>query len=330
MKKTIKDLLFDSNKGKIKLNERASIFFFCLLLSTFFWFLSSLSKNYTTTLSIPLSYTSYNKKTILTNTPIDRIEVRVKGNGFDLLGEQMSLNRKMIEVDLSKLQLNKKGRQGISTQFLRPFILEHLDKSLNFESIIIDSLVFITQPRIAKQLTVIPKLDLTFKSSYNLKGNVEVLPQSVTVSGPKDRIDSLAFIKIEELVEEDLSSSKTIVYNLKENKKYRGLKIEPAEVELVIPVEKFTEKVFDLQLKLDDKGFGNTKEVVTFPNHVKVALLVPLSNYELLSERDIVASVKLKKNISEKKKLEVSLEGIPSYAKLLRVEPNKVEFIIKK
>ena len=100
MKNKIKNLIFDSNKGKIKLNERASIFFFCLVLATCFWFLSSLSKSYTTKLTIPIEYISVNKNFILLEKPLESIEIQVSGSGFELLGEQMSLNRNALQVNL--------------------------------------------------------------------------------------------------------------------------------------------------------------------------------------------------------------------------------------
>ena len=325
MKNKIKNLLFDSKKGKVKLNEKASIFFFCLALATFFWFLSSLSKSYTTDLSIPLKYVSYNKEFIITEAPPENIIVTVFGSGFDLLGEQVSLNRNVIKIDLSKAIPLGKNRYGIATQKLTNDILSSLDKDLKFERITTDSIIFFTDKRVSKRLRVVPKMNLTYESSYNLNGEVSIEPSIITVSGPKSEIDTLNFLTTELISEDDLEDSLVITQNLKELKLYKNLTFDPEEIKITIPVEKFTEKIFELEIEVNSKK----TDIITFPNKVKVVFLVPLNTYELLQSSDLKAEVNFNSKTANLRKLPIELKGIPSFAKLLRIEPKKVEFIIK-
>lgn len=325
MKNKIKNLIFDSKKGKIKLNERASIFFFCLLLATFFWFLSSLSKSYTTQLQIPLSYTSYNKSFILTEEPSQALTIQVSGNGFELLGEQMSLNRRAIEVDLSKAVRINSNKYGIPTSSLENFIYNSLDKDLKLERMMDDSILLQTDRRVERILKVIPKLELSYKSSFNLMGDVVISPEQLRVSGAKNMMDTLIYLVTEKIVQEELSDSVRIEYDFASNEALSGLTIEPSKIEILVPVGKFTEKAFDVPIKVK----GNTASVRTFPNKVKVIFLVPLPNYEQLTENEVRAEVVIGGDLSDRKTLDVNLVGTPSFAKLLRIEPEKVEFIIK-
>lgn len=325
MKNKIKNLIFDSKKGKIKLNERASIFFFCLLLSTFFWFLSSLSKSYTTNLSIPLEYISHNKSFILTEEPIRNIVIKVSGNGFELLGEQMSLNRSSIKVDLSKAIKIGTRRYGIPTSSLENEIYNSLDKDLKLERIVLDSIRFETDSRVERMLKVIPQLELSFESSFNLMGEVIMNPKQVKVSGAKKRIDTLEHLITKKIKREGISDSLTITYDFSKDRALDGLTVEPSKIELLIPVEKFTEKSFDVPVTYD----GSQVSIRTFPNKIKAVFLVPLSNYEQLTESEVEAKVEVLGDLRNKKTLQVRMFGTPSFAKLLRIEPEKVEFIIK-
>ena len=325
MKNKIKNLIFDSNKGKIKLNERASIFFFCLLLATFFWFLSSLSKQYTTNLTIPIEYTSFNKDFILVEDPVEYVEIQVSGNGFELLGEQMSLNRNSITVNLSEAMRLGKNRFGIPTSKLKNEIYEYLDKDIRFERITSDSILFKTDKRVIRKLKVIPKVDLSFESSYNLMGEISSNPNYVEVSGPQGELDSLQFISTEVITRSDVNDSLNITYSFAKDQRYQSLDIVPDEISILVPVDKFTEKSFEVPVT-----WNKDISIRTFPNKVKVVFLVPLSNYEQLTERDIEAKVNLEKGYEKKKRLKITVEGVPSFAKLLRTEPEKIEFIIKK
>ena len=324
MKNKIKNLIFDSNKGKIKLNERASIFFFCLVLATFFWFLSSLSKQYTTTLTIPIEYTSFNKNFILVEKPIEFIEIQVSGNGFELLGEQMSLNRNALDVNLQMARRLGKNRFGIATSKLQNEVYKYLDKDIRFERITSDSIIFKTDQRVVRKLKVIPDLEISFESSYNLMGKVSVQPEYVEVSGPKGYLDSLEFITTEKLIEEDVNDSLQLTYDFGSDKRFSNVNIAPEQVSVLVPVDKFTEKTFEVPIT-----WGGKLSIRTFPNKVKVIFLVPLSNYEQLTEREIIAKVDVDSDLKQKKKLKVAIKGVPHFAKLLRIEPEKVEFIIK-
>lgn len=324
MKSRIKNLLFDSNQGKIKLNERASIFFFCIAISTFFWFLSSLAEQYTTDLNVPLNYTNYNKGFILVETPPEAISVIVTGSGFDLLGEQMSLNRKPISIDLSKITSNEYGNFGISTNSLRNQVLNSIDKDLKFERIANDSLLFKTDIRVSKQLKIKTNLDVSYESSYNLNGDVSIEPRQILVSGPKEQMDSLEFITTDISIDRDLDDTLVVYKKLSESGQYQSITFDPDSIKVIIPVEKFTEKIFELEVTVKAKR----DKVITFPNTVKAIFLVPLNNYELLEAEDLKAEVYYDLGSEELKKLPVRIKNIPSFAKLLRTEPEKVEFII--
>ena len=324
MKNKIKNLIFDSNKGKIKLNERASIFFFCLVLATFFWFLSSLSKQYTTILTIPLEYTSFNKDFILIEEPIDFIKIQVSGNGFELLGEQMSLNRNSLKVNLGDAMKLGKNRFGIPTSKLQNEVYQYLDKDIRFERMTSDSILFKTDKRAMRTFKVIPDVELSFESSYNLMGEITVSPSMVEVSGPKSELDSIQFITTEKLKYGEVNDSLTLTYSFADDKRFQSLDIVPEKVSILVPVDKFTEKSFEVLIE-----WNKNISIRTFPNKVKVVFLVPLFNYEQLTEQEIKAEVNLTEGFQKKKKLKVNIKGVPDFAKLLRVEPEKIEFIIK-
>tara|TARA_B110000503_G_C7162674_1_gene420403 strand:+ start:790 stop:1767 length:978 start_codon:yes stop_codon:yes gene_type:complete len=324
VKNKIKNLIFDSNKGKIKLNERASIFFFCLVLATFFWFLSSLSKQYTTILTIPLEYTSFNKDFILIEEPIDFIKIQVSGNGFELLGEQMSLNRNSLKVNLGDAMKLGKNRFGIPTSKLQNEVYQYLDKDIRFERMTSDSILFKTDKRAMRTFKVIPDVELSFESSYNLMGEITVSPSMVEVSGPKSELDSIQFITTEKLKYGEVNDSLTLTYSFADDKRFQSLDIVPEKVSILVPVDKFTEKSFEVLIE-----WNKNISIRTFPNKVKVVFLVPLFNYEQLTEQEIKAEVNLTEGFQKKKKLKVNIKGVPDFAKLLRVEPEKIEFIIK-
>ena len=327
MRKKLQQQLLELYKGKIKPNKKASIFLLCLLLSTFFWFLSSLSKEYTTVLSVPLSYSDYSEDFLLSRPPRESIQIEVSSSGFELLGEQMSLDRSAVLVDLNLARRTGKNRYGLATSNLRSAVLETLDKDIRLLRIVSDSIYFETQERISKKVKVVPTVNASYKLGYAQNGALKVEPAYVSISGPKSYLDTLQELSTPVITLQNVDDS------LYENVQLllpsiEGVHIEPSEVRVLVPVEKFTEKV--LKQAVIVRFLEDTYNLITFPNQVEAIFSVPLNKYENLNENMIEAIVEFDKNSLGRKKLRVKVEGIPSYAKLIRIEPDAVEFIVKK
>ncbi len=328
MKNKLQEIFIESDQGKFRLNQKVSIFLSCLLLSTFFWFLSVLSKNYDTTLTIPLEYTAFSSEFILTEEPTPYVELEVFGSGFELLGEQVSLNRNTVKVDISKARQLRKGVYGMSTSNLRNEILNTLDKDLSLRKIITDSLRFTAQKRANKKVELRANTRLIFTPGYSIRGELTIKPDHIVISGPQEEIDAIEYVETEIVSLDNVSDSSLVEVEIKLPKTAQDVILSEKKALLSIPVEKFTEKplLIPIRTKIEVEGV----KVKTYPDQLKAIVLVPLSKYEALQEDLLRASVVFNEESRDNKKLTVELEGVPPYAKLIRMEPNSVEFIVKK
>ncbi len=141
-------------------------------------------------------------------------------------------------------------------------------------------------------------------------------------------IDSLEFIETELLDQVNLTDTNQFSIGFKRSHLSKKTIIDPSKVLISVPVEKFTEKVFELSI--NTKTYDENISIRTFPTKVKAVFLVPLSEYENFIESVLLAKVDLKKSDLEMKKLPISINGYPKYVELLRLEPSNVEFIVKK
>lgn len=327
MYKSFRSFFLEENQGKIKLSQRVVIFFFCLLISSFFWLLSALSKDYNDRLYIPLEYEGPSGSFVLTQDPPDKIMVEVRAPGFDLIGEQWSLNRNPLKIDLNRAkEAYTNNLYYIPTVELRTRLIRALGANLNLRYISPDTLYFKTEIRFRKKVPVAFQYQIDFASGYNLRAEPQLDPDSVWVSGPASFVDTIRKVRAQDLVKEQLKDSLTIEQELIpfENS---GVNIDPKRVKILLPVEKFTEKELTLELKQLNRL--NDKELRTFPDEVKVSFLVPLSKYEYLDTSVVKAEVELTEADLEKRKLDIELKGLPPFAKLLKMETEEVEFIVR-
>lgn len=320
------EILFSKLKNRqIRPNEKAVIIFICIFLSTFFWFLASLSKNYSTVLSIPLDYDKVSDGYQRTNEPISRLQVHVKGSGFELLGEQLGLNKNSIQLDFNAALNTSRNRLTISTKSLFTKVRDAIDDELLIDHISPDSIVIEVQPLVNKLLKVIPDIEIKLDEGYQVVGNIISEPSELNVSGPKSLLDTIDGIKTEILSVPKLND--TLIQRVELDKALTPyLNIDIQDVQLTIPVEKFTEKKVNLGVEV----ISDSLDILTFPDQVEVILLLPLSHYEILNASSLKAEVLFEKDGLDQSKLPVRLSSLPDYAKLVRINPPKVEYIIKK
>ena len=108
-----------------------------------------------------------------------------------------------------------------------------------------------------------------------------------------------------------------------------NLSIYPKNIQVTVPVDEFTEKVLQVPVKVINNS--SYEDVKIFPQKVKVTFITALSRYPQVDEDFFEATADL--DLWRKhayKMLPVVLSKIPEYCKVVKIEPQNVDFIIKK
>lgn len=264
---------------------------------------------------------------VLTQEPPSQVMVEVRGTGFELLGEQWSLNGKPLKLDLNRAkESNLNNTYYIPTLELRTRLIRTLGDNLNLRYISPDTLYFKTEIRFRKKIPVVADIQLDYESGYNQRSAPQLKPDSVWISGPSSFIDTIQFISSEKLIFSQLKDTLNQELRL-QRFQVEGVRVEPRSVQLSVAVEKFTEK--ELKIKLKQINRFDKRELKTFPNEITASFLVPLSKYEYLDTSVVKGIVEYTVADVDKKKLDIQLIGTPPFAKLLKLETDKVEYIIR-
>jgi len=107
------------------------------------------------------------------------------------------------------------------------------------------------------------------------------------------------------------------------------LNVYPKYVQVTVPVDEFTEKVLQIPVTLiNNKDYSSIK---IFPQKVKVTFTTALNRYAEIDENFFEATADLELWRSRGYKvLPVVLTKIPSFCKIISIEPPNIDFIIKK
>ncbi len=312
-----------------RINKRLYVVLLCFFISAIFWLLIALSHDYPTTLIFPVQYVNLPGKKVVMNDLPAKIAVQLKASGFKIMLFGFKDEQDPVQVDVSSSLRTSLIHTDVLSLPTQSFLLDFsrkLGKEITITGFQPDSIVFNFSDLITKKVPVIPAYSATFEKQYDSTGVASVNPREIDVSGPPSIISELQSVSTESIKLENLKGTVKQKVKLIKNKL---LSYNVNEVELTLQVEKFTEGSVEIEIHPVNKTTGYSLK--TFPDKVKVRYLVSLSAYNNVDpsmfDAVVDASEMEKKNQT---KLKVQLMTSPSYVRITMIEPEKVDYILRK
>ena len=304
--------------------RRISVFFTCLLLAIVAWVMVTLSRTYNFTVRRTLAFKNAPQRRAFHSLQPDTISLVVKGSGWQMLFAKMDNGNKPIHVDLNTL--DRENYVVLNTQIRKINLSKEVgNEILAFDP---DTLYFDFSNRSVKRVPVKLVSGLVYEQQYARSGNVIIKPSYVTVTGPSAIISNINFWRTDSLKAKDLDETINTRVAL-EGVKEGNISIYPRSVQVIVPVNEYTEKTIDVPVKLvNNNEYFNVK---VFPQKVKVTFTTSLDRYNEATEEYFEAQADL--NMWKKysyKMLPVKITKMPDYCKIVKIEPQYVDFIIKK
>ena len=176
-----------------------------------------------------------------------------------------------------------------------------------------------------KKVPVKLKLDFSTTDLHMQSGKISITPKSIEVSGTKKELKNIKYVETEYSKFENLEDTLKAKLQLK---KIDNINFSEDFVSIVLPIEKFTENEVTVPVKIFNCPDSVT--MLTFPNEVKIAYKVALSKYNFVNKNDFTVVANYKQVVEKKEKIHVEVKDYPKFIKSLKVNPEYLEYIIKK
>lgn len=296
----------------------------CLLAAVGTWLFIALDNKYPYSVKTELIYKDEPQKKAFKPLQPDAVELQVEGTGWQLLFSRLHLQPQAITVSLAKL--NTRSYILFSEQLAD--INKQLGSAQKVISVKPDTLYFDFSKRTSKKVPLKLQSKLTFMKQYDVSSPIRLTPAYVNISGPQEELAKIKEWYTDTLKLNDLQKTATSRISIKQNIS-NNINIYPSSVAVKVPVDEFTEKTVEVPLKVINNHDFHT--VKLYPKKVKVTFMVALSSYQDIDQDFIEAIVDLKewKELAHPQ-LTVKIKRFPDFCKLVKVVPNKVDFIIEK
>jgi len=316
-----------NQKVKIFKTERnLKVFLSFLLLSTFFWLLIKLSKEYTSNANFKVVYKNIPTTKVVQNKQIKEVRAIVKTHGFNLLSYHV-LNH-VLTFDLKS---TKKRRKGIY-YYLPNNHLVALQSQLSSETEIIrvfpDTILLKYGTNKTKKLYIKPNVKIDFAKGFNLVNVLKIEPKYISVIGPKVLLNKLDTINTIPFKKHNISSdiNESIALKLPVGKK---LHFSATKVKLIGKVVKFTENTLDVPFEVIN--ISKDKVISVFPKTVKITYKVSLSDFNLVKPGNFRVICDFNKAVKgDLNYLTPKLIKQPKFVSDVRISPEQIEYLVKK
>lgn len=307
-----------------KQQRKLRIFSISVVISVCAWFLFALSNKYLYRVAAPVQYINVPDNKAFHALQSDTVTLRVEGSGWQILFSKLRFKPQVISVDLSGL----KNKNWIMFSSQLGFINRQISANQRIVSISPDTLYFDFSKQTVKKVPIQLKLDVAFKKQYDIVDSIQIRPAYVTVTGPLEDLVLIEQWETNKLIQQDVE--RDLVTRLPLRKKEKAnINIYPTMVEVRIPVGEVTEKILEIPVRVENAKRNSSVKLL--PGKVKITVLVALKNYANVTRESFEAVVNLdnwgKYHVNS---LPVIITKSPEFSKILKIQPENVDFILRK
>jgi YbbR domain-containing protein len=309
--------------------RKITVFGICLMLASLFWVMLAFNDHYSTKISVSVSYINMPENRMLIEKLPQTAEMLVNGSGYDLIPYIIRPNLANIIIDGRFIGVSASSKTGqafvTTTSSIDFFNREHFDiKALN---IFPDTIFFSFFEHGLKKVPVHLNRYFTYDRQYSLSDSVILQPDSILISGPFASLDSIKRIETEPLILNKLNKSGD--YSVKIKKTSKLITYAPMEIGVHLEVDKFTEAEIEVPIYIEHLTNGDSVDI--FPKQAKITYLVSLQNYNKVNPKLFrISADAFDIRNSKNANLRLDIKQFPSFVQGIRIEPETVEFIIRK
>lgn len=287
----------------------------CLVTALVFWFFNALNKNYATNIRLGVNF-QFDQERFISVTPLPKeIYMNVSGNGWDLLRKSLGFNMPDVNIPLER---PTEVRKIVGSTL--PALLAGQLGNLQINHVVTDTLYISVDPKESRKVrvTVDPE-QFSFAEGFGRLSPIVVLPDSVSLVGPKSVLAQIPFsiqLEIEEeSIDKDFRRKVEVVLPGTE----RVIK-DPANVEVIFEVVEWIQVTKRVKLKIENPPARARLSLVL--DSVNCLFQIPKSQFQdfeqtIASQEAVIDLTSVRRGDN---KLRPTITGLPINARLLQID----------
>ncbi|GHA37131.1 hypothetical protein GCM10007103_18090 [Salinimicrobium marinum] len=305
-----------------KTNFNAFLFF--LFFAVIVWIFVQFSKEYNQIIEIPVEYVNVPPNKVIAEDNPEELQLRMIENGFRIAW--FSMFAPTLSIDVAGLTEEEERLVYVIDEH-RTEIQQQLNINFEDSRFLRDVLYIDYRQRKEKTIPVFSRINVDFGAGYAATNDFQLEPDSITVSGPDNILDTLNQLQTIPLnidnVKYDLSGTVGI-----DTSRLKKVHVYQNRVTYFLDVEKFTEGSVEVPVEMINVPAG--LNVVIFPKEILVFYQVNLKDFSKVEASDFKVVGDFSRVSGNQDFVIPRIVEQPDFVKNLRLNEKKIQFIIKK
>ena len=294
------------------------------------WGLIKLSRVYEAPLKYRMNLQNVPADKVLVNSSDTVITLYIKARGLELYSKMFNARKNKIDLNLSGIKMLKRGEDFIgifkTSNFLKD-IASQLPLDNNLLGVQPDTIFFFFQNEYQKRVPVEADLNLSFAAQFQLYDSITLSPDSITVFGIKSIVDTIYKVYTESKSLKGLNKNRVESLRILTPASVPRVVLSADTVTAQISVERFTEAKIEVPIIFDNPDIS----ILTFPEKVTLTCRVAMREFDRLDPSLFSVSIDYQLAIASGSKLaDVIVLRKPPFAKVIRIEPESIEYLLLK
>lgn len=300
------------------------IFLVFVALAFIFWLLQYYQQEFDTEIAMPVKYDNIPEEIVLSGGLPERINLKAFGKGTTLLKYSYRKRKEPLFVDLSGL-VSDRSSYTIDHPELKNLIQNDLENTITLKSFTPEKITVLYSPLANKDIPIRFNGSLEPAAGFIFTDSITIDPPFVSSLGEQSELDSIPFIETIWFEKKNINKNLEITIGLDLPK---NIRVAQKEVRVSIKTEEFTEKTFNIPIKISNAP--NNYTVRLFPSSVEIMVQVGLSQYAQLEKSDFEINIDYQElTKSQSGSFSVFLTKEPDNIINYRIMPEIVQFLIE-
>lgn len=332
-KETMSGLNKTNNRysNTFRFHQKLITYLFFFIISSVFWLLNTLNNTFTTNIHFPARTIHVNPNRRLVGDIPQKITINSTAHGYTLIKHIINSRKTPVLVSLMLY-----GNQGITnsspnynqyvvTKNLKDLIQRQFPE-LEIHYITPDTLYYQLSEIVTQTKPLRHQISLKFEKQHFLKNRIILLPDQISVTGPKSILDTIKSIPLSPV---DFSNIQNTFQTQLDLIQYSEISYDQKRVLAVIPVGKYTES--EIIIPITPENVPKSYSMLTIPGYVTVNMNIPVDDFRKLNKKMFKAVVNFEEtDNSINNKVKVHLMKQPNFVWGVTFKPKTVEYLLEK
>ena len=309
----------NTKKGKPKM------FLLFLFVTTFIWFISKFSREFTSNIEAEIHYINAPHGVIVSENNYDLVTFYFTTSGFDFL--YYKINKPIITIDLQKYFKEGASSFIISTSEFKRIITSQLKNDIIVDNVSIENMEVLLDKLKTKKVKISLLENIQFKNGFKPIGEYKLVPDSIAISGPTQHLDTLTELNTELLELTNVHENITTMVNLNISDD-TSISYSQERVELFVSVKEFTQKTLLVPVVVNNLPSNLSIKLV--PENVTIRFDVSMEDYNKITANNFTLMCDFNKKNNQEDFMIPHLMKQPTSIINLEIQENKINYLIFK